>query len=630
VSTATVPRAAQPTVAAPEPRISRRGLDDRIIAAITGLLGVLVAFELVRVMHLDPVSIRGAALPLGVGLAGFAGLVGALYRWWRRLRTALIGVTVGAYAGWVALVTKGALFGSVMSYGGNNGDAHRITAQAAKYATSWTSTDVFQPNTPSDYPPLYTWLTGRASQLLGEPAWQLMQNTQVLWLAATVVVAYALWRHLAPPVVAAPIAILTFLADSNPIKPYEVITLAATVPWLLATFARGPRPRLHWLPAGIIGGLIFLTYNGYLVFLALGVALVAWWAWRDPSGGRPYLWYLAKVAGVAFVVASWYLLPYVWAMLTRAHGSFGSDTFASPDISTDPLPLHFFDVSPAGALQLIGIAGLVVYLRRTWWARPLAALLGSAYVYFGLGALRFVATKHTMFYHYAVGPIILIGLIAGVLTVAETVTVYRAVPVRRAAAVLGVAVLAWSSLVAWHAWEPTTDLTGAAYPRVVAGADNNADQAHRESTADLSRSRFAPVPTDSDALPAALIEAAVAQRYGSSYRPMVLTVDESLFAFDDWYAFIGAGPGVSPALDQWHERAALLATLASVHDPQAFADLVAHNGFGPIDVFVLRDDSGSLTWRAASPAFHAEQFSAGAFDRVDLPNRYVLFVRHRS
>ncbi len=424
-------------------------LDDRLVAVIFAVVGIAAAAMIVPMVKADPVSIRGAAMPLGLGFGVFAVLLFALHRWWGRFGPAMTGAVVGAYAGWVALVTKGALYGTVMSYGGNIGDAHRITAQATKYATSWGSTNVFLPNTPSDYPPLYTWLTGRASQALGEPAWQLMQNTEVLWLAATVVVAYVLWRRLVSAPVAAVIAMLTFAADNNPIKPYEVIALAVTVPWILATVGQPARGRLHWLPAGLVGGLIFLTYNGYVVFTGLGTLAIGWWAWRQSTDRRAYVAHLLKVALVAFVVASWYVVPYLWAILTRPHGSFGSDTFASTTISTDPLPLHFFDVNPAGALQLIGIAGLVFYYQKAWWARPMAALLAGTYAFFIVGAIRFVLTRHTMFYHYAIAAIaaiVMVALTAGVLSVAEalqTFSAHRYAPrVRWLVAVLTVATLA--------------------------------------------------------------------------------------------------------------------------------------------------------------------------------------------
>jgi hypothetical protein len=619
------------------PRSAPRWLDDRLVAIVTWLVGLAVAFTVVKVANADPVSVRGQSLPIGIGIAIFGVLLLALWRFGARFSSALIGVIVGAYASWVALLTKAALNGTPMSYGGMIGDAHRITAQAAKYATAWGSTDVFQPNTPSDYPPLYTWLTGRASALLGEPAWQLMQNTQVLWLSATVLVVFLLWRRLVPPPLAAVIAMLAFVNNNNPIKPYELITLAVMVPWILATFGNPPKGRLHWLTAGIVGGLIFLTYQGYLVFMGLGVLAIIWWAWRAESDRRAYVLHLVKVAVTALVVSSWYLIPYVWASLTRPTGSFGSDTFQSGIIVTDPVPLHFFDINPTGVLQLIGLIGIVVLFTRTWWARPMAALLVGTYAFFALGAVRFVATGHTMFYQYSIPATVAVMLAAGVLTISELLSMLVAheygPAARRVAVLLMVALVASTSLTLWRAWMPTPVLNQAR-PTVPVGAGRAADQAFLEPLPDLNASKYAPSGQTGDGVPVTLVESAVRDRYGSSYRPMVVSSDERLFAYNDWYAYVAQSPTASPALDQWSQRAAELNRLAAISDPTQFAAHAADSAFGPIDVFLLKRvkdasgaDTGQLAWRTGTD-YTPDQFATG-FDRVDLPNDFVLFIRHR-
>src|SRR5262245_21170810 len=294
---------APPAAERPEGRSrwARWWLDDRLVALATWLVGLGMALLVVRVARADPVSVRGATMPIGLGIAVFGVLLVALWLARARFAAAMLGAIVGAYAAWVALTTKAALYGTPLSYGGMEGDAHRIIAQVAKYATSWGSTDVFQPHTPSDYPPLYTWLTGRAAAALGEPAWQLMQDTQVLWLSATVMAVYLLWRRMLPAPLAAVIALLAFVGDANPVKPYEVITLAIMVPWILATLGQPPRGRLHWLPAGLLGGLIVLTYQGFVVFMGLGVLAIIAWTWRAEPDRRAYGLHLAKVAGTALV-----------------------------------------------------------------------------------------------------------------------------------------------------------------------------------------------------------------------------------------------------------------------------------------------------------------------------------------
>jgi hypothetical protein len=166
-------------------------------------------------------------------------------------------------------------------------------------------------------------------------------------------------------------------------------------------------------------------------------------------------------------------------------------------------------------------------------------------------------------------------------------------------------------------------------------AGRPADLAHIESLADLRRSRFAPAVADPNAVPATQISDEVAKRYGADYRPMVVSTDERLFAFVTWYAYVGQSPTASPALDRWADHAAEVSKLTTIADPTAFAAYAKNTAFGPIDVFVLRKErteegvaTGALLWHTGV-AFNPNQFSSSAFDRVDLPNDYVLFIRHR-
>ena len=622
------------------PSLSRWWLDGRLAAAVTWLVGTGFAFLIVGVAKLDPISVRGAIMPVSVGLVVFAGLLGVLWRTWRRAADLMLGVVVGAYAAWIALLAKSALYGTAMGYGGLVGDAVRIVAQATKYTYSVGSTDLLLPGVPSDYPPLYTWLTGRVAQVAGVPAWQLIQNTQVIWLSGTVVAVFLLWRHVLAAPLAAVLAMVAFLSSVNPIKPYEVIALAVMVPWIIATFGNPPRGRLHWLPAGLVGGLIFLTYQGYLVFMALGIGGIVWLTWRHSDERRRYLLHLGVVAAIAFVVSAWYAVPYLFATAT-SESSFGSDTYQTAILASEPLPLHFLNATPSGVLQLIGLVGLIAFFRSSWWARPMALLLVGTYVFFALAALRFALTGHTMFYQYAHGPIVALLVAAGVLTVAEVPRLIggpseRQAAVsqtaRRAIAVLAVALVAWSSVAVWRAWTPSL-VTGQYYPRVSVDGGKPADLAHQETPPDLRATRFGPKDVDPDAVPIDQIKAAVEARRGVGVRPMALTVDERLLSYLPWYEYVAWSTTASPALARWDDRNAVILAMEAEPDPEAFAKLVADNAFGPIDVFVLRlatgpdgEATGDLQWRP-DVRFQPAQFSLAHFDRIDLPNNYVLFVR---
>src|SRR5262249_57428470 len=86
-----------------------------------------------------------------------------------------------------------------------------------------------------------------------------------------------------------------------------------------------PNGRWHWLASGVLGGLIVVTYYGWMVWGAFAVVAVVIGTWRTSQAGerRAYLLYLAKVVGVALVVASWYVVPYVWGAFTHPGQTVG-------------------------------------------------------------------------------------------------------------------------------------------------------------------------------------------------------------------------------------------------------------------------------------------------------------------
>ena len=79
--------------------------------------------------------------------------------------------------------------------------------------------------------------------------------------------------------VALTISALVLVTWFDPRKAYEVLTLVIFVPWVLDVFGRPPRPRLHWLPAGVLGGFIVVTYQAWVVYAAFGLLALIALAW---------------------------------------------------------------------------------------------------------------------------------------------------------------------------------------------------------------------------------------------------------------------------------------------------------------------------------------------------------------
>src|SRR5439155_9689312 len=318
-------------------------------------------------------------------------------------------------------------------------------AIAHRYASTSHSADGIVPSVPSHYPPLFPWLVGRASALVHVPAWRLLGPAEAITLSFAVIAGYLLWRRLLPGPLALAVTLPVLLCFSLPEKAYEILALAVFVPWAVATFGEPPRGRLHWLPAGLIGGLSILLYWAFLVFGALGVLALAVLTWRASPDRARYVRHVALTVVVGLVVASWYLIPYGgWGLL---HGSSQvDDLFQGGGISDSPL--LFLDPTPLGVLELTGVLGLICWRGRVWWGRPLLLLAVGIYAYWLLGLASFVlANRHLLLQDTPP----LTGLVlaaAGVLTIAQAApAIVRKISIRTVPA--GLPTLGLCLLVIW-------------------------------------------------------------------------------------------------------------------------------------------------------------------------------------
>ena len=266
-----------------------------------------VAFAAATLGPADPFRLRVAMVPVVVLVAGVI-VVGVASR---RLPADLAsGIGAGLFGGWVAFTLRTALHGTPFGFGGMGSDAGRLAAMANRYASTWHSSDGIVPSVPSNYPPLFPWLVGRTSALVHVPAWRLLGPAEAIALSFAVVAGYLLWRRLLPGPLALAVTLPVLLCFSLPEKAYEILALAVFVPWAVATFGDPPRGRLHWLPAGLIGGLSILLYWAFIVFGALGMLALAVLTWRASPDRARYVRHVALTVVVALVVASWYLIPY--------------------------------------------------------------------------------------------------------------------------------------------------------------------------------------------------------------------------------------------------------------------------------------------------------------------------------
>ncbi|MFA1537985.1 arabinofuranosyltransferase [Actinomadura monticuli] len=584
-----------------------------------------IAMLLPDVAGRNPFTPRGAVLPIAVGgLLLAAGLAFAAVRRDASRTEAASGIAAGLLAAWVALALRTSLHGTPFGFAGLVGDEGRMSAMATRYTATAVPTDGIVAGTATEYPPLFPWLVGRGAALLDVDAWRVLGDAQTLTISGAVLVTFLLWARLVPAPAALAVSAAALATFADPRKAHEVVALAVFVPWVAATFGRPPRGRLHWLPAGVLGGLVVATYLGFVLWGAAGILVLAWLAWRAADDRRRYLAYLGKVVAVAAVTAGWYVVPYGLALL-RDGGQMVSDQFPAPAITGEPFP--FLAVTPLGVLQTVGLLGVIWYRRAAWWATPLLCLVASAYLYRAVAASRYIVTGHTGLYYHTARMITVVLAIAGVLTIV------RAAPglVRRLAtrdtiphgvtATALAGLIGWSAFTYWHSWTPPTSDVAAA-----GGTRRYATLAHTEPRPDGGLPRYAPARPTTRWFPVTPIRNAVAGVLGADAAPRTLSYDERLFAYLPWPGYIAVDRTAASSTTLWDDRHAALAALAAIPDPDAFAAASANTRFGRIDVFVLRAASAS-SWVWGDVRFRPAQFAPTHFTVRTLPNDTVVAIR---
>ncbi len=616
----------------PEPARAPRAVENPfLLALLVWLLCLPVAYGAVRLLRPgNPFDLRIAMIPVAVGAVVLAVTAVVTRRWQAEV---VSGVAAGLFAGWVAFTMRVALHGTPFGFFGLGGDAGRMAAMANRYTTTWRSSDGIVPTVPSHYPPLFPWLVGHTAALLHMPAWQLLGLAETIAMSAAVVAGFALWRRLVAGPVALALSLMVPLCFALPQKGYEVLALAVFTPWALATFGRPPRGRLHWLPAGLIGGLSVAWYWAFIAYGALGIAALAVITWRaSPDRGR-YLRHIALTLAVTAAVASWYLVPYAaWALM---HGAQQMDMFVGGGIESSLLP--FLAASPLAALEVAGLAGMVWYRRSTWWATPLLLLTASAYAYRLLYLTMFILTGHTGSMQDTPRLIEPLLAMAGVLTVVQAapglirrLTAAKTLPSGLPA--LGLClVIAWTAVTLWLGWMPGQLAPGNGPVGSAAGATLGAFQF---PLPDGRYPRFDPLRTRVRWFPVDPIKADVGSVDGPAASPVTLSPSEVLFAYVRWPGYLAVWDTSAGATTQWLSRYAALARLARVTGPATFAERSAHTAFGPIDVFILHDAGSRWTWPVKGwvpekpVSFTPAQFGPANFVVFrNLPGHIVVAVR---
>lgn len=610
------------------PVASSRGNSVVIAAICTWVVLLPLAFFGPNLIGLDPLSLRGTELPLAVG-GVLVAVFGALALW----RPALAASTgVAAFAAWLLFTLRTALLGTPFGFNGLTDDMPRLTAMATRFSvTAWNS-DGIVAGVPTEYPPLFPWVVGRVSALTGVPAWRLLPKAEVVLISLAVLAAFLLWHRLTSSTpIAVAITVVGFTVFHNPAKAYEVFCIGVTVAWVLLTAGRPPEGRLHWAVSGVIGGLLLLTYQGYLMYSAAGTIALAVLTWRAEPDRRGYLRYLVKVLATSAVVASPFLVSFGVQKIVGG-SQYVADLFQTSAITGDLTP--FLSFSLLGVLQLLGLVGMVWRRNVSWWALPVLALTVGTYVYRAGYAVVYVLTAHTGMIHHAAVMTDYLLAAAGVLTLSEValeiITRFRLAPPRGVGVVALVSVIVWSGAICWADWMPntgnnatkTSDSSTLSAGPLLAFTEPRAD-GHRARNLKVFRTPW---------FPAGPVRTFVEARLGKGVLPRTLAYDERLFSFLPWKGYTTVDRTATLSTVRWDDRYAALSRLAKVSDPRAFAQASARTEFGAIDVFVLQKRTAGWVWapeHAGRPVvFQPSQFDPAVFDVADdLPLHTIVAVR---
>jgi Arabinofuranosyltransferase N terminal len=613
-----------------------RMLNPSLAALITWLVCLPVAFAVANIGPADPFHLRTAMIPLVIAVAGVV-VIGIAASWWPADLTS--GIAAGLLGGWVAFTLRLALHGTPYGFDGLGGDAGRMAAMANRYASAARSSDGIVPSVPSHYPPLFPWLVGRTAALVQVPAWRLLGPAEAITLSFAVVAGFVLWRLLVPGPLALALTLPVLLSFSLPEKAYEIVALAVLTPWVLATFGQPPQGRrLHWLPAGLIGGLSVVLYWAFTMYAALGIVALIALTWRASPQRAQYVRHVVLTVVVAAVVASWYLVPYVgWSFLHTS--SQVDDLYQGGGISDSPLT--FLAMTPLGLLELIGLAGLVWWRGRVWWGQPLLLLTGSAYAYWLICLALFSVSGHTALLQDTPRVIEPLLAIAGVLTIVQVSQgIVRRLAVGTVPAGLPTVALCllalWTAVTVWQAWMPGGPGTVAGlFQPAVSTTTNETTGAFITALPDGSYPRFGPVGRRQPWFPVDPIKADVASVVGAGASPVTLSSSEELFPFVNWPGYVAVAKTAAGTNTDWPARYAALQQLSAVTDPATFAIASAHTAFGPIDVFILQVEAGRWIWTPVGTpkvvSFSRAQFSQRTFTVfTGLPGHLVVAVRRPS
>jgi len=500
---------------------------------------------------------------------------------------------------------------------GTAADQGYRTAYLTKFGHGWGLVDYAYKGLPSFYPPLYFWILGRLSALLGIASWKMLKVGLLAVAFIVPAAGWLLWRPVTGPRRAAAIVVVTSLAVQDWYVPHLWLAIALFVPWWLwFVLGVGRDARLRWpgLAGGIVVGVVIALTYWYVVVIGL-LELVVLLALRptfrragrtpEPRFARDAAW---TIGGVAVVTAV-YWLPLVVSVLTTPGAQAMQNRYVTADEAAFPAPFLAFTLK--GMVLLFGLAVLALTASRSRVALHLLGLVAAAYLLYAIGYLGFLAdtpldtlrTTGTIEFCLAAGAAL--GAVDLALLLARERLHERLDPASvRTVVIVGALV-------------------------VIVGLGQTAVR----NMPYLSSQRTARYPT-------AVVDGFRRATNGRYPGKVVLTDVTDLSTFLPTYVFNTIDAHYSHPAALFNDRANLLTRLAHERDPTVFALVMLHNRYDDIDYIALEDNGRGLGYSWLGDAFPrgVEQhritfphalFATDAFHELDDPTLTVYRVDRR-
>jgi hypothetical protein len=317
-----------------------------------------------------------------------------LYRFFPKIDIGFWGICLFSTS--YALIISWILREYPFGFHGTNADGYFHLALISTYYDHWFSSDFTYKGLSSFYPYYLQFALGKLGVIFGETPNAMGKYGIIFTVYFIPIAAYSLWNLiLKNKLLSLLVTVVLFLSFAYPyyIKPYKIIVLTLIIPWFFYFFLQHTKlTRTKVLFGGILGGLLFGTYYFFFFILVIFVIIsflhklfeersqIGWGYFKELI--KEYRNKILLVL-VTFLVASPFILPYVYDILMHPFDSIQNKFFLHNSITLELLSIN-------NVLYLIALIFLATDLKNSL-SRYLLTLLLACLIFMGIGYAGLVA-----------------------------------------------------------------------------------------------------------------------------------------------------------------------------------------------------------------------------------------------